>query len=80
MKKDKHFLVIKEIPLYGGRSIAINTNIYRTHGVYYMDGGLLPADYQEDFDNLIEQEEENGWKYLTPITTTVAFKNKNEEY
>ena len=48
MKADKRFLVIKEIPLYGGKTIPVNTNIYRTHGVYYMDGGLLPEDFQED--------------------------------
>ena len=49
MKADKRFLVIKEIPLYGGKTIPVNTNIYRTHGVYYMDGGLLPEDFQEEF-------------------------------
>jgi len=79
MKADKRFLVIKEIPLYGGKKIPVNTNIYRTHGVYYMDGGLLPEDFQEDFKNLIEHEEETGWKYLTPVVTRTAFRNDKEE-
>ena len=78
MKKDKKFLVIKEIPINGGKNIPVNTNIYRTHGVYYMDGGLLPRDYQEDFDTLIEYEEVNGWKYLSPVVTRTAFQNENE--
>lgn len=78
MKADKRFLVIKEIPINGGKNIPINTSIYRTHGVYYMDGGLLPRDYQEDFDNLISYEEENGWNYLTPVVSKIAFRNENE--
>ena len=78
MKKDKRFLVIKEIPINGGKNIPVNTSIYRTHGVYYMDGGLLPRDYQEDFDALIEYEEENGWNYITPVHTKTAFQNENE--
>ena len=78
MKADKRILVIKEIPINGGKNIPINTSIYRTHGVYYMDGGLLPRDYQEDFDNLISYEEENGWNYLTPVVSKIAFRNENE--
>ena len=78
MKPDKRFLVIKDIPLYGGKKISVNTSIYRTHGVYYMDGGLLPEDYQQDFDSLIENEEKNGWKYLSPVITKTAFKNEKE--
>lgn len=73
MKKDQRFIVIKEIPLYGGKTIPVNTDIYRTHGVYYMDGGLLPKDYQEDFDALIEKESETGWKFITPITTKTLY-------
>ena len=44
-----------------------------------MDGGLLPEDFQEDFRNLIEYEEETGWKYLTPVVTRTAFRNDKEE-
>jgi hypothetical protein len=43
-----------------------------------MDGGLLPKDYQEDFDALIEHEENYGWKYLSPVITKTAFKNEKE--
>ena len=79
MKQDKRFLVIKDIPLYGGKKRPVNTSIYRTHGVYYMDGGLLPEDFQQDFDSLIEKEELNGWKYLSPVKTKTAFSNEKEE-
>lgn len=79
MKPNKQYLVVKEIPINGGKNIPINTNIYRTHGVYYMDGGLLPKDYQEDFDMLIEHEETRGWKYLMPIVTKTVYNNNKEE-
>jgi hypothetical protein len=79
MKPDKKFLVIKAIPLYGGKTIPVNTVIYRTHGVYYMDGGLLPEDYQQDFDRLIETEETKRWNYLSPVITRTAYKNEKEE-
>lgn len=74
MKPNAKYLVIKPIPLkpFNGetKEIPINTAIYRTHGVYYMNGGLLSQAYQEDFDMLIEEEEKNGWHYLTPVTFT----------
>lgn len=79
MKKDQRFVIIKAIPLKDGKSIPVNTSIYRTHGMYYMDGGLLPQDYQEDFDDLISQEEKSGWKYISPVTITEAWRNDREE-
>lgn len=79
MKPDKKYLVIKPIPLYSGKTIPVNTVIYRTHGVYYMDGGLLSKDYQEDFENLIIIEEIKGWNYLSPVKEKTAFKNEKEE-
>lgn len=66
MKKDSQYIVVKEIPLKGGGKIRVNTDVYRMHGNYYMDGGLLPPEYQDDFDRLIENEEKNGWKYIRP--------------
>lgn len=72
MKENAKFIVVKPIPIrqsyngYGKSEIPVSTVIYRTHGMYYMDGGLLPEDYQEDFDVLIENEEKNGWNYLRP--------------
>jgi hypothetical protein len=79
MKPDRKFLIIKEIPIKGGKNIPVNTRINRTHGVYYMDGGLLPRDYQEDFNNLIEYEETHGWKFLSPISEKIMFKNNKED-
>lgn len=69
MQKDSKFVIIKAIPLGGGKEIPVNTTIYRTHGVYYMDGGLLPEDYQEDFRRLVEHESRTGWNYLSPVRT-----------
>ena len=79
MKKDQHYSVIKPIPLGRGKEIPVNTDIYRTHGVYYMDGMLLPRDYQEDFDSLIEQEERTKWNYLCPMKTITMFTNEKED-
>ncbi|WP_292473950.1 hypothetical protein [Methanosphaera sp.] len=72
MKNDSQYIVVKEIPLKEGGSIRVNTDIYRMHGNYYMDGGLLPPAYQQDFDQLIENEEKNGWKYLRPNNKIVG--------
>ena len=72
MKPDCKYIVVKEIPLKGGNSIKVNTDIYRMHGNYYMDGGLLPPAYQEDFDTLIENEQKRGWKYLRPNNPVVG--------
>lgn len=79
MKEDKSYLVNKDIPLADGKKIAKGTSITRTHGVYYMDGGMLPKDFQEDFDKLIEREEESGWNYIVPVVTKRAFGNSKEE-
>ena len=79
MKEDKKYLLEKDIPLANGKKIAKGTTITRTHGVYYMDGGLLPQDYQEDFDQLISNEEMYGWNYLVPVVKKRAFGNSKEE-
>ena len=79
MKEDKKYLLEKDIPLANGKKIAKGTTITRTHGVYYMDGGLLPQDYQEDFDQLISNEETYGWDYLVPVVKKRAFGNSKEE-
>ena len=72
MKPDAQFIIIKDIPLRGGDVIKRGTDVYRIHGNYYMDGGLLPESYQEDFDSLIEHENKRGWKYIQPIKTTIG--------
>lgn len=68
MKTDERYIVIKDIPLSDNGKIKAGTDIYRIHGNYYMDGGLLPKAYQEDFDRLIDNEEKFGWKYISIIS------------
>ena len=79
MKQDKSYVINKDIPLANGKSIAKGTSITRTHGVYYMEGGMLPQDFQEDFDKLIEKEEQSGWNYIVPVVTKRAFGNTKED-
>lgn len=79
MKEDRTFVINKPIPLGGGKEIAKGTTITRTHGVYYMDGGMLPNDFQEDFDHLISKESKSGWNYIVPVTVKRAFGNSKEE-
>jgi hypothetical protein len=79
MKKNQKFIIKKSIPLGNGNNIPVNTEIHRIHGVYYMNGVLLSPDYQQDFDNLIEKEENNGWNYLNPVVEKIAFKNTKED-
>ncbi len=57
---------MKDIPLGGDNKIKAGTSIYLTNGVFYMDGGLLDQDFQEDFKTLIMREAKNGWNYLRP--------------
>ena len=75
MQKNAQYVVIKAIPLGGGRQIPVNTSIYRTHGMYYMDGGLLSEAYQQDFDRLIEHESVAGWNYLSPVKTKTLYED-----
>lgn len=76
MKKSTQYQVIKDIQIIGGSTIKKGTAIQRTSGLYYLEGLLLPKEYQEDFDHLIEYEEENGWNYIVPIREVEAFKTK----
>lgn len=80
MKNDQQYVVIKAIPLGGDKSIPVNTDIHRIHGVYYMNGLILSRDYQEDFDSLIEREERTGWNYISPIHQKTMFKNEKEDF
>lgn len=79
MEQNKEYVIIKDIPIGGGKVIAKGTQITRTNGVYYMEGGLLSPDYQQDFAHLIAKEQVNGWQYIQPITKKRAFKNGKEE-
>ena len=78
MKQDKEFQVIKSIPLGNDKFIEKGTMITRTHGVYYMNGGMLSQAFQEDFDALIEKEQVTGWEYICPIVKKRAFGNSKE--
>jgi hypothetical protein len=79
MKKDQQYVVIKAIPLGKDKFIPVNTDIHRTHGVYYMNGNLLPQDYQEDFDALIEREERTKWTYICPVNKKTMYTNTKED-
>lgn len=64
---DKIYQLEKDIPIVGGKSFKKGTRVYDIHGLYYLDEGMLPNDYQEDFRQLIENESKNGWNYIVPI-------------
>ena len=68
--------IVKNIPLRNGGDIKAGSKLYKTHGVYYMDGGMLPSDYQEDFDGIVKAEKMTGWNYLVPLKTKIAWENK----
>ena len=72
--EDKKYEILKDIKLTNGSSIKKGTFVYNIQGVYFMDGGMLPQAYQEDFDELIKTEEKTGWKYITPVHEREAFK------
>lgn len=73
MEDNKTYEIIKNIPLRNGAQINAGSMLNKTHGVFYLDGGLLPRDYQEDFRQLVFAEENNGWNYLVPLRTKTAF-------
>lgn len=76
MKKNTQYQILKDIPLASGNVIAKGKTIQRTSGLYYLEGILLPNDYQEDFDNLIGHEEQYGWNYIVPFKEVEAFKTR----
>lgn len=71
MKTDANFQIIKDIPLKGGQVLKEGTMIYRLHGVYYMDQGIITPDYQEDFDRLIEADSKRIPKYIVRVKQKV---------
>lgn len=79
MRKDARYEVAKDIQVKGGSRIPKGTSIYCIHGNFYMDGGLLPKDYQEDFEALVSYEEKTGWNYLTPIKTATPYQNSKSD-
>ena len=79
MKQDQQYVVTKAIPLGGDKFIPFDSEINRIPGLSYLNGVLLTADYQQDFDNLIEKEERTGWEYITPIRQKTMFRNEKED-
>lgn len=69
MKPDAKFKTIKDIPLTDGKVFKAGTNVYRVHGCYYMDTGILPPSYQEDFDRLIDADSRREPKYIVKMVT-----------
>lgn len=74
MDENKTYDVVKDIPLKGHGIIKAGSMLGFIHGVYYLDGGMLPRDLQEDFKNLVRAEELTGWNYLVPTRVKTAFE------
>lgn len=72
--EDSKYVVLKDIPISknGDKVIARGTEITVTHDCVYMNGGLLPMEWQEDFAHLIMKEKKTGWKYLHPDNPIVG--------
>jgi hypothetical protein len=79
MKQNGRYVTLKEIPIMGGKSIPANSTITVTNGCLYLEGGLLPKDYQDDFKSLINNEEINGWDYIVPVREKEAFLNSKQD-
>lgn len=71
--------IVKNIPLKSGGVISKGGQLQKAHGVYFLNGGLLPPDYQKDFDGLVYAEKTTGWNYLAPLKTKVAYGNNKED-
>ena len=46
---------------------------------YYLNGMMLPPDYQKDFGGLVYAEKMTGWNYLAPLKTKTAWTNSKED-
>lgn len=79
MEENKVYDIVRNIPLKGGGMIAAGQQVTKTHGVFYLNGGMLPREYQEDFRGLVYAEENTGWNYLRPIVTRTAWSNSKED-
>lgn len=76
---NEFYEIVKGIPLKGGGFIGAGNKLTKTHGVFYLNGGMLPSDYQKDFKELLFAEKSTGWNYLAPITTKTAYSNDKED-
>ena len=79
MDENKVFSIVKNIPIKGGGMIPAGRQLSRIHGMFYLDGGILPPDYQEDFRGLVYAEENTGWNYLRPMISKTAWSNSKED-
>lgn len=79
MKQNGRYVTLKEIPINGGKTIPANSTITVTNGCLYLEGGLLPKDYQDDFKTLINNEEISGWNYIVPVKEKEAFLNSKQD-
>lgn len=79
MYENKVYDIVRNIPLKGGRMISSGKRISFIHGVFYLDGGMLSKEYQEDFRGLVYAEEHTGWNYLRPVIVKEAWKNGKED-
>lgn len=43
--------------------------IYMTHGMFYVDMGVLPQEYQAWLKDFFIEEDKIGWPYIGKITT-----------
>lgn len=74
MIREGKYAVVKDIPLdkEGNHAIKAGNEISLTNGVFYLNGGMLPPDYQEDFRNLLIIEATKGWRYLVPDNPVIG--------
>lgn len=79
MEENKVYDIVKDIPLKSGGKISKGQKLTKTHGVFYLNGGMLPIDYQKDFNGLVYAEEHTGWNYLAPIKSKTAWSNGKED-
>ena len=77
--ENEFYDIVKNIPLKTGGTIKAGHNLQKTHGVYYLDGMMLPPDYQKDFDGLVYAEKMTGWNYLVPLKSKTAYENSKED-
>lgn len=71
--------IVKNIPLKSGGYIQAGGKLQKAHGVYYLDGMMLPPDYQKDFSGLVYAERMTGWNYLVPLKSKTAYQNSKED-
>jgi len=68
---DSKWLIVKDIPIDKGQSTIKEGGIITfSHGVCYLNGGMLPLEYQEDFSNLVMTDAQH--RYIRPYNDIVG--------